>query len=156
MVKDLVLLSFCREIDFFIDVTPDLGFLDALDEGVEFGYSKNGNEWIPLAFYSSRTNRDDQINVGELRMDNSLTIRGYAIPFINGNTHNVTLKLCGSEIIQDNVSLSFRWLQTLSSILAPSVDDIALDDVQISTSSSALQQNIVLLKDDFNNQVTIR
>ena len=86
----------------------DEGSLDSLDEGVEFGCRKNDSEWIPLTFYSSLTNQDDHINVGELRMDNILTIRGYTIPFIHGNTQNVTLKLCSSEILQDNASLSFR------------------------------------------------
>ena len=137
-------------------MTPDTSTLDSLDEGVEFGYRINDSEWIPLAFYSSQTNRDDQINVGELnRIDNNLIIRGYTIPFIHRNTINVTLKLCGSEITRDNASLSFRWLQTVRSDLNPSVDDIAIDDVQISINFSALQQNIVQLKDDFNNQMNV-
>ena len=131
--------------------------LDSLDEGVEFGYQKNGGEWIPLAWYSSRNNRDNQnrIRVGEL-IGNNLTIRGYSVPFYHVNTSNVQLKLCGSEIIQDNTSLSFRWLQTVISVLNPNVDDISVDDVHISINSSALQQNIVLFEDDFNNQSNIR
>ena len=130
------------------------GSLDSLDEGVEFGYRLNENEWIPLAWYSSRDNRDDWIKIGTL-MDNNLMVRGFSVPFIlYGNAHNVALKLCGSEIIEDGASLSFRWLQTVNSSLDPGVDNIAIDDVQIGINSSTLQ--LVLLMDNFDNQMTIK
>ena len=132
---------------------PDTSNLDSLDEGVEFGYRLNNNEWIPLVWYSSRTNRDDWIKVGTLT-SNILTVRGFSVPFIHGVTHNVVLKLCGSEIIEDGASLSFRWLQTVNSSVAPSEDDIAIDDVQIGIKSSTLQ--LVLLTDNFNNQISIK
>ena len=128
------------------------GLLDSLDEGVEFGYRMNNNEWIPLVWYSSQTNRDNWTEVGTLT-DNNLIVRGFSVPFIHGNTTNVTLKLCGSEIIEDGASLSFRWLQTASSRLEEGVDDIAIDDVQIGINSSTLQ--LVLLMDNFDNQMSI-
>jgi hypothetical protein len=132
---------------------PDTSTLDSLDEGVEFGYRINDNEWTPLAWYSTRTNRDDWTKVGML-MDNNLIIRGFSIPFYHEVTHNVQLKLCGSEIMEDGASLNFRWLQTASSNLQPSVDDIAIDDVQIGINSSTLQ--LMLLMDDFDNQMSIK
>ena len=127
--------------------------LDSLDEGVEFGYRLNNNEWIPLVWYSSQTNRDDWTEVGTLT-NNNLMVRGFSVPFIHGDTHNVALKLCGSEVIEDGASLSFRWLQTVNSSLAPGVDDIAIDDVQIIINSSTLQ--LVLLMDNFDNQMSIK
>ena len=132
---------------------PDSSTLDSLDEGVEFGYRLNDDEWIPLAWYSSLANRDDSIKVGMLT-NNNLMVRGFSVPFIHGNTHNIALKLCGSEVIEDNASLSFRWLQTADSIVQPSVDDIAIDDVQIGINSSTLQ--LVLLMDNFDNQMSIK
>ena len=129
------------------------GSLDSLDEGVEFGYRLNNNEWIPLVWYSSQTNRDDWIKVGILT-NNNLMVRGFSVPFIHGDTHNVALKLCGSEIIEDGASLSFRWLQTVNSTVMPNTDDIAIDDVQIRINSSTLQ--LVLLMDNFNNQMSIK
>ena len=132
---------------------PTSGDLDSLDEGVELGYRLNNNEWIPLAWYSSRANRDDSIKVGILT-NNNLLVRGFSVPFYPGDTHNVALKLCGSEIIEDGASLSFRWLQTASPTVEPSVDDIAIDDVQIGIKSSTLQ--LVLLTDNFDNQMSIK
>ena len=143
-----------REIVFFLNLMPDNSNLDSLDEGVEFGYRiNNNNEWIPLAWYSSHTNRDDWIEVGTLT-NNNLTIRGFSVPFIHGDTHNVALKLCGSEVIEDGGSLSFRWLQTVNSSLGPGIDNIAIDDVQIGIKSSTLQ--LVLLMDNFDNQMSIK
>ena len=138
-------------------MSPGNGNLETLDEGVEFAYriEDSDSEWIPLAFYSSRIERDDQIRVGPGELIGSnLTIRGYSVPFHHGDTHNVTLKLCGSDIIQDNASLSFRWLQTIPSPLNSSVDEVAIDDVQISINSSTLQH--VLLMDNFNSQTSIK
>ena len=132
---------------------PTSGDLDSLDDGVEFGYRLNNNEWIPLAWYSSQTDRDDWIKVGVLT-NNNLMVRGFSVPFIHGHTHNVALKLCGSEIIEDGASLSFRWLQTVNSSLERDVDDIAIDDVQIIINSSTLQ--LVLLMDNFDNQMSIK
>ena len=133
---------------------PTSGDLDSLDEGVEFGYRLNDNEWIPLAWYSSQTNRDDWIEVGMLTDNNNLTVRGFSVPYIHGNAQNVALKLCGSEVIEDGASLSFRWLQTTNSSLGEGLDDIAIDDVQIVIKSSTLQ--LVLLTDNFNNQMSIK
>ena len=145
---------FCRNIDFFLNLMPDIGHLDSVDEGVEFGYRINNNEWIPLVWYSSQRSRDNWTEVGTLTNDNNLMVRGFSVPFIHGNTHSVALKLCGSEVVEDGASLSFRWLQTVNSSLAPSVDDIAIDDVQIGIKSSILQ--LVLLTDNFDNQMTIK
>ena len=94
-----------------------MGGLESLDEGVEFGYSLNDNEWIPLVWYSSQDNRNDSIKVGTLT-NNNLTVRGFSVPFIHGDTHNVALKLFGSEVIEDGASLSFRWLQTANTDVA--------------------------------------
>ena len=96
-----------------------MGGLESLDEGVEFGYRLNNNEWIPLAWYSSETTRDDWIKVGPgMLTKNNHTVRGFSVPFIHGDTHNVALKLFGSEVIEDGASLSFRWLQTANTDVA--------------------------------------
>ena len=55
---------------------PDNSDLDSLDEGVEFGYRLNDNEWIPLAWYSSRANRNDSIKAGTLT-NNNLMVQGF-------------------------------------------------------------------------------
>ena len=134
---------------------PGSGILETLDEGVEFAYRIEDSEWIPLAFYSSQTGRDDRIRVGPGELiDNYLIIRGYSVPFHHGDTHNVRLKLCGSNIIQDNTLLSFRWLQTIPAAIQISNDEVAIDDVQISINSSTLQH--VLLMDNFNSQTSIK
>ena len=147
-----LIVSHCREVNFMLQITPSGSTLSSLDEGVEFGYRINDSPWIPVVFYSSVTDRDDQIRVGELN-GNILTIRGYSVPFIHGDTQSAQLKLCGSEIIQNNASLSFRWLQTSRSVLDQNLDDIVLDDVQISTFSP---QQHVLVMDDFDGQMTIK
>ena len=145
---------FCREIKLSLDMVVRGGLLDSLDEGVELGYRLNENEWIPLMWYSSQdNNRDDWIKVGMLTNSN-LMVRGFNVPFVNGDTHKVALKLCGSEIIENAASLSFRWLQTVNSTVQPSIDDIAIDDVYIGIKSSILQ--VVLLADNFDNQMTIK
>ena len=131
--------------------------LEKLDEGVEFAYRIEGSdsEWIPLAFYSSQTDRDDEIRVGPGELiGNNLTIRGYSVPFHHVNTSNVTLKLCGSDIMQDNASLSFRWLQTIPSGTQGSVDEVSIDNVQIDVHTSTLQY--ALLVDNFDNQMSIK
>ena len=130
------------------------GNLETVDEGVELGYRVNDSEWIPIAFYSPDTKRFDQnISVGELA-DNNLIIRGYSVPFCRNETHNVQLRLCGGEIMQDNSTLSFRWLQTVPSPVRRSVDEVSIDDVQIDLYSSTLQQ--VLFMDNFDNQMVIK
>ena len=144
---------FCREIDFFLNLKPDDSNLDSLDEGVEFGYRINSYEWIPLAWYSSQTNRDVFTEVGTLT-NNNLIVRGFSVLFFHGNAQNVILKLCGSEVIEDGALLSFRWLQTANSTVRPSLDNIAIDDVQIGIKSSTLQ--FVLLMDNFDNQMSIQ
>ena len=131
--------------------------LETLDEGVEFAYriEDSDSEWIPLAFCSSRLERGDLIRVGPGELiDNYLIIRGYSVPFYFGDTHNATLKLCGNDIIQDNVSLSFRWLQTIASFVRPSVDEVSIDNVQIDFHTSTLQY--ALLVDNFDNQTSIK
>ena len=132
-----------------------MGGLDSLDEGVEFGYRLNNNEWIPLAWYSPETTRDDWIKVGSLT-NNNLTVRGFSVPFIHTNTTNVALKLCGSEVIEDGASLSFRWLQTVNSSLGPGIDNIAIDDVQIGIINKSSTLQLVLLMDNFDNQISIK
>ena len=62
------------EVNFFLDLATDMGNLDSLDEGVEFGYRVNDNEWIHLAWYSSQTNQDNQIAVGELTDNYLITL----------------------------------------------------------------------------------
>ena len=130
--------------------------LNSLDEGVEFGYRFN-TEWIPLAWYSSRDNRDNSIKVGTLT-NNNLVVRGFSVtvPNYRGNTQNIhiALKLCGSEVIEGGASLSFRWLQTVNSRLEEGVDNIAIDDVQIGINSPTLQ--LVLLTDNFDDQMSIK
>ena len=153
------LFKICRGVTFSLDLSAGSGNLETLDEGVEFAYriEDSDSEWIPLAFYSSQTDRDDLIRVGPGELIGSnLTIRGYSVPFYFGDTHNVRLKLCGSNIIQDNASLSFRWLQTIPAAIQISNDEVAIDDVQISINSSTLQHDIVLLMDNFNNQTSIK
>ena len=126
--------------------------LDSLDEGMEFAVN-NGGEWIPLAFFSPKDKRrDDRIRVGSdvESTGMAITIRGYHVPLYNfTGISSINLKLCGSEIVQANTSLRFRWLQTVVSISDDNVDTIYLDDVQIGINSP---QQDVLFKDDFNSE----
>ena len=136
--------------------------LESFDEGVEFGFQNlnHGREWIPLTFYSfQRPNRRDKdIKIGpELMSDDTIaTIRGYNVSiFLVGgrNPHRAELKLCGSEIMQNNASLSFRWLQTVVSNNATNGDPAYLDNIRISVNTT---QECVLFNDDYNNEMMIK
>ena len=133
--------------------------LESFDEGVEFGFQNlnHGREWIPLAFYSfRRTPRNDDIKVGsELMPGDIVNIRGYNVFYsLVGSTitHNAQLKLCGNEIIRNNNSLSFRWLQTIVTNRATNADSVYLDNVMISINSS---QEQALFNDNFNSEIII-
>ena len=54
--------------------------------------------------------------------------------------------------MQNNASLSFRWLQTVISTGEGNVDPLYLDNVQISINSSQ-QHDIVLFKDNFDSRI---
>ena len=133
--------------------------MDSFDEGVEFGFQilNSGREWIPLAFYSFHIIRDEQIKIGpELMLNDNITvIRGYSVPIYHVGTHRAELKLCGSEIIQNNASLSFRWLQTVITDSAPNRDTAYLDNVTISINFPE-GHNTTLLDDDFNDEMMIK
>ena len=135
--------------------------LDSFEEGVEFSFQdlNYGREWIPLAFYSFLTNRrDDDIKLGSELMSHNQTsgfvnIRGYSVLYSITGRCSAQLKLCGSEIIRNNASLSFRWLQTVVTSRDNNADPIYLDNVMISTNSP---QEHVLFNDDFNSEIMIK
>jgi hypothetical protein len=138
--------------------------LNSFDEGVEFGFQNlnRGREWIPLAFYSFFTpaspNRNERIKIGPTLSNNIIAIRGYSVPiYLVGSTvaHRAELKLCGSEMIQNNASLSFRWLQTVVSDSSNNRDTVYLDNVAISINYPE-GHNMTLLEDDFNNEMMIK
>ena len=137
--------------------------VDSFDEGVEFGFQNlnSGREWIPLAFYSfhSPGSRDEQIRIGPTLSGNTaVVIRGYSVPIYRvGGTiaHRAELKLCGSEIIQSNASLSFRWLQTVITDSARNRDIAYLDNVAISINFPE-GYNMTLLDDDFDSEMMIK
>ena len=142
----------------------DLNFpnnrLDSFDEGVEFGFRNLnvGNEWVPLFYYTSRSvqTRDEEISIGDLTMDDSyFNLRGYNVSFSITSTtrHNVRLKICGSEVIQNDAIFNFRWLQTIVGIAVENLDETLLDNIQISTSPP---QNCALLMEDFSGQDSIK
>ena len=136
--------------------------LEFFDEGVEFGFQNlnRGREWIPLAFYSPASpSREEQIRIGSI-LHGNVVIRGYSVPIysVGGTTtHRAELKLCGSEIIQSNASLSFRWLQTVITDNAPNRDTVYLDNVAISINFPEGHNIIMMLLDDnFNNEMMIK
>ena len=139
--------------------------LEFFDEGVEFGFQNlnSGREWIPLAFYSFHTPgmREEEIRIGPTLSGNTaVVIRGYSVPIylVGGTiTHRAELKLCGSKIIQNSASLSFRWLQTVVSIGENNLDIAYLDNVTISINFPEGHNNIMmLLDDDFNDEMMIK
>ena len=140
--------------------------VDSFDEGVEFGFQNlnSGREWIPLAFYSfhSPGMLEEEIRIGPTLSGNTaVVIRGYSVPIYRvGGTiaHRAELKLCGSEIIQSNASLSFRWLQTVVIDTGRNRDIVYLDNVTISINFPEGHNNIImmLLDDDFNNEMMIK
>ena len=137
--------------------------VDSFDEGVEFGFRNlnRGREWIPLAFYSFAFFRDDEIKIGSELLslsDNTFVIRGSSVPIYRvGSTiaRRAEMKLCGSEIIQNNASLSFRWLQTVVTDSVRNRDIAYLDNVAISINFPE-GHNMTLLDDDFNNEMMIK
>ena len=139
--------------------------LESFDEGVEFGFQNlnHGREWIPLAFYSFQSRRNDGIKVGSDLMPLNLTsglvdIRGCSVFYslVGGTSaHSAQLKLCGREIMQNNASLNFRWLQTVVTSCANNADPAYLDNVMISINSPQ-EHDIVLFKDDFNSEMMIK
>jgi hypothetical protein len=132
--------------------------LDSFDEGVEFGFRNlnRGRGCIPLAFYSpARTNRDERIRIGPELSNDITIIRGYSVPTYGVGSmivHRAELKLCGSEMIQNNASLSFRWLQTVFSDSSNNRDTVHLDNVAISTNFPEGHN----IEDDFNNETMIK
>ena len=139
------------------------GILESFDEGVEFGFRNlnSGKEWIPLTFYSFRPpfQRDEDIEIGSESMSSDsnviVNIRGHNVSFFHVRDHNANLKLCGSEIMQNNASLSFRWLQTVVSNSAVNADPAYLDNVNIRLSVDSSEEH-VLLRDDFNSGTMIK
>ena len=136
--------------------------VDSFDEGVEFGFLNlsSSREWIPLAFYSFHipTKRDEEIKIGPELMfgDNITVIRGYSVPIYDRvGTHRAELKLCGSEIIQSNASLRFRWLQTVFTGNRSNTDTVYLDNVAISINFPE-GHNTTLLDDDFDSETMIK
>ena len=131
--------------------------LDSFDEGVEFGFRNlnSGRGWIPLVFYSfyDIAQRNVQIKIGPML---TVVIRGYNVPIYVVGTHRAELKLCGSEIIQSNASLSFRWLQTALTKITTNIDTAYLDNVAISINFPEGYNIMTLLEDDFNSEVVIK
>ena len=135
--------------------------LNSFDEGVEFGFQNlnHGREWIPLAFYSQNIQqRDNNITVGSDLMP-GVNIRGYNVSYsLDGATIRAELKLCGSEIMQNNGSLSFRWLQTIILGRSANTDETYLDDIMISINfpEEHNRSNMTLFDDDFNSEMMIK
>jgi hypothetical protein len=130
---------------------------------VEFGFRNlnRGGGWIPLAFYSFHTPasnfRDENIKIGPTH-GNNVVIRGYSVPIYSVGAkfaHRAELKLCGSEIIQNNASLSFRWLQTVVSANVDNTDTAYVDNVAISINFPE-GHNMTLIDDDFDNEMMIK
>ena len=139
--------------------------LNSFDEGVEFGFQNlnHDREWIPLAFYSfhNPTVRNEDIKIGpDLMLNDRVTlIRGYNVSiYLVGGTivHRAGLKLCGSEIIQNYASLSFRWLQTVESSNASNSDIAYLDNVNISINNFPEEHERTIFSDHFNNESMIK
>ena len=139
--------------------------LNSFDEGVEFGFQNpnHNREWIPLAFYSflNPTMRNEDIKIGpDLMLNDSVTlIRGYNVSIyrVGGTTvHKAELKLCGSEIMQNYASLSFRWLQTVESSNASNSDIAYLDNVKISINNFPEESERTIFSDHFNSESMIQ
>lgn len=156
------MISLYREVKFDLQLgglDDNLG-LNSFDEGVEFAFRNlNGSrEWIPLMFYSTRSNRNETIMVGD-RVSDKLKIRGYNVSYMNTGINHTTqlLKICGNEIVQNHGYLNwiqFRWLQTTAQGRAQDRDRIILDNVQV---SAYLQRHdIVVFADKFDNQTNIK
>ena len=133
--------------------------LESFDEGVEFGFQNlnHDREWIPLAFYSFHTpnKRDEAIKLGPAS-GTIATIRGYNVSFHHVGTHSAELKLCGSEITQNNASLSFRWLQTVETTSTANTDTVCLDDVKFSINLPEDYNTTIIFGDDFNSEKMIK
>ena len=165
-MHDTALIFIYRIVNFDIMLGGSSGGrgpnVDTFDEGVEFGFQNLNcvREWIPLAFYSFHipTMRDEQIKIGPELMfgDNITVIRGYSVPIHRvGSTmaHGAELKLCGSEIIQN---MSFRWLQTVVTQSTNNSDTVYLDNVAISINFPEGHNIMMLLDDDFNDEMMIK
>ena len=136
--------------------------LNSFDEGVEFAYQNlnDDREWIPLAFYSFHIpyNRDEDIEVGPAS-GTIATIRGYNVTIYRVGSkvaRSAELKLCGSEVIQNNASLSFRWLQTVESASTANADTAYIDNVKFSINLSEEHNTTIIFDDDFNSETMIK
>ena len=130
--------------------------IDSFDEGVEFGFRNlNSNrEWIPLVFYTAKSNHDDEIKIGEAI--DSIILRGYNVSFNEILSYSsIQLKMCGPEIIQSDAVLNFRWLQTVVTPAAANNDAAELDNVMIKLVYPK-QNCYTLFMEDFNNQDAIK
>ena len=96
--------------------------------------------------------------IGQQFSGDIVSIRGYNVSFSESlaegtDAHRADLKLCDREIMQNNASLSFRWLQTVTSKTKADLGLVYLDNITISINSS---EEYVLLMDDFNNATMIK
>ena len=144
----------------------DGNILNSFDEGVEFSFrnlNSSRREWIPLMFFTSvdPNNRNERINIGGISAGR-VQIRGYSVLYNSTIANNasrpldVTLSICGSEIVQNNGTfnhIQFRWLQTVTQTANPNRDRVLLDDVEIIYSYLIEKHRIFM--DDFNNQTTL-
>ena len=136
--------------------------LNSFDEGVEFGFQNpnHNREWIPLAFYPfiNPTLRNEEIKIGpDLMLNDRITlIRGYNVSIYRVGGHRAELKLCGSEIMQNYTSLSFRWLQTVESSNASNSDIAYLDNVNITINNFPEEHEKTIFSDHFNNESKIK
>ena len=160
---DYSILYFHRIVEFNVLFSNrGGGILDSFDEGLEFGFQNlnQGIEWVPLMFYSFQNTgkRDDDIKIGSELIfgDNTVVIiRGHNVSFSLVRDHRAELKLCGREIICNNASLSFRWLQTVISSSTVNADPVYLDNVKIRLRINSSEEH-VLFKDDFNSGTMIK
>ena len=155
-----------REVRFSLRLggTNQGNALNLFDEGVEFSFrnlNSSRREWIPLMFFTFVNNRGGQINIGDTTSSSRVQIRGYSVLYDSTIANdasrplNVTLSICGSEIVQSNGTfnhIQFRWLQTVTQIADPNRDRVLLDDVEI---HSYLIKKYRIFMDDFNDQTTL-
>ena len=143
---------FHRRVNFDIIFTAQSGSnlrqLNSFDEGVEFGFQNldHGREWIPLAFYSfQQTNiHDEDFKIApELMFNATIVTTMHVSIFYRAHVHGAELKLCGSEIMQNNATLSFRWLQTVRSGRSANADEVYLDNIRISMNTTVTQECVL-------------
>ena len=157
MPKQLFLITLFREIAFDLDfILPECQRINDFHEGVELSFRSlkddGPGEWIPLMYLTGLSNITQPSYFSFERItEDTLSLRGYSVPYIVQDQNHYNVSVCGEDIFQ--YPLQFRWLQSSHQEGSSISDVVLLDNVTVSVRNST--HHAVLLEDCFDGQNSI-